>query len=134
VIRQPLRRIAFWLYVPALFTATHWPNLKLPATGRPDLYVHVSVFGTWTALLIATGYFGPPLSKRNIGICWLIAAAYSAMDEGLQAIPFVHRHAGFDDWGANMLGVSAAALIALLIARRSPRGTFDPGTPRTPMP
>ena len=52
------RRAAFWLYVPALFTATHWPYLEVPLPGeRPDLAVHLCAFGLWTLLLIGAGYF-----------------------------------------------------------------------------
>lgn len=108
------RRVAFWLYVPALFTATHWPQLRLPPSGRPDLVVHLALFGTWTGLLIACGYFGRSLSGRNIGLCWLVGGLYAAMDEALQAIPALGRTAAWDDWGANLLGVTGAALVALL--------------------
>ena len=91
---QRRRRAAFWIYVPILFTATHWPRLEIPLPGnRPDLVIHVGAFGLWAALLIGAGFFGPPLSRRNIGAALAVAPAYAALDEGLQAIPFVHRHA-----------------------------------------
>lgn len=104
----PMARRAFWLYVPALFLLTHWPGAHIPMPGRPDLLAHLTIFGVWTALLISAGFFGPPLSWRNIGVCAAVAAAYSGFDEALQAIPFVRRHAAWDDWGANLLGVAAA--------------------------
>jgi len=108
-------RLAFWLYVPALFLLTHWPGAQVPMRGRPDLVVHTVIFGLWTALAIAAGFFGSPLSFRNIGLCGLIGAAYSAIDEALQAIPFVRRHAAWDDWLANLTGVAAAAVGAIVL-------------------
>lgn len=113
---------AFAVYALALFTATHTPRLTIPLPGRPDLFVHAAVFGTWTGLLIACAFFGPVLSARNTLWCVLIATGYSALDEGLQAIPALHRTAAWDDWGANMIGVvgaGAAALVAGVVRARA---------------
>ena len=110
-----VRRWAFAAFAVAVFVATHWPNLQLPGTGRPDLLVHVVVFAAWTAMLILAGFFGPPFSLRNIGMAALIAPVYAAIDEGLQAIPFIRRHAAFDDWGANVSGIAFACLAALAV-------------------
>lgn len=118
-----LRRAAFWLYLPTLFTATHWPKLTLPGTGRPDLIVHLFAFGLWTALFIGAGFFGPALSWRNIRVAFLIAPLYAAIDEGLQAIPFVHRTAAFDDWLANLSGILLACFGALILMKRAARKT-----------
>lgn len=117
MIPQRLRRAAFWAYVPILFTATHWPKVSIPGAGRPDLFIHVAAFGLWAALLIACGFFGRPTSLRNVAACWLIAAAFAGFDEATQAIPALHRTAGLDDWGANVLGVTLAALGALAWGR-----------------
>ncbi|MCC6661366.1 MAG: hypothetical protein IT437_10820 [Phycisphaerales bacterium] len=109
------RRAAFWVYVPILFTATHWPRLVIPAEGRPDLWIHVGVLGLWTALLIGCGFFGRPLSARNIITSAVIGVLYAGLDEGLQAIPWVHRTAAWDDFAADSLGVVLAAAVALVI-------------------
>src|SRR6185295_6722975 len=53
------RRRLFWLYLAVLFALTHWPNLNPQLPGRPDLLVHMSLFGGLTALLIYAGFFGP---------------------------------------------------------------------------
>jgi VanZ family protein len=116
------RRRTFVVYAIILFTLTHWPGLGIQTDlGRPDLVVHTVVFGLWTILLIACQFFGPPGSWRNIAICAPIAVAYACIDESLQAIPFVNRHAGVDDALANLLGVSLGVLTMSLIARHRRR-------------
>jgi hypothetical protein len=121
---RPWVRAVFWVYAAFIFVGTHWPKLVVPGTGRPDLIAHVTVFGLWTALCIACRFFGPALSWRNIGLGALVSAVYSGVDEGLQAIPFIRRVAAWDDWGANLIGVAGAAVIAmglrLLIAKDTP--------------
>ncbi|MFM9996589.1 MAG: hypothetical protein ACKVU4_12415 [Phycisphaerales bacterium] len=129
-VPRALARRAFFLYVPVLFLATHWPNFKIPVPGRPDLIVHAAVFGLWTAVLIACGFFGPALAWRNIGWSVPIAAVYSGIDEGLQAIPFIQRHAAWDDWCANLIGVFGVGAAASLITLTSRRGP-EPPTLRT---
>src|SRR4051812_5923209 len=97
LLRRPrLWKLAFWLYAAALFTATHWPKLVLPAPEGGDKVVHVLVFGAWMAIASVQGWFGAPLSDRNLLRTLLVSAAYAAVDEGLQAIPFVHRTAALD--------------------------------------
>lgn len=114
------RRGAFWLYAIALFTATHWPNLRIEGPiKRPDLIIHLAAFGLWTALLIAFAAFGPALSARNILACVGIAALYAAFDESTQAIPFLNRTAAWDDYAANLGGVAAACLIAMVVKLRA---------------
>lgn len=103
-----LFRIAFVVYVPVLFLGTHWPKLEVPGEGRPDLLVHLVAFGLWAGLLIGCGFFGPSLSWRNITRVFVIAAVYAAFDEATQAIPFLHRHAAFDDYVANLVGILLA--------------------------
>lgn len=115
-----LPRAAFLLYIPTLFTATHWPNLKIEGSGRPDLVVHLAAFGLWTSLFIASGFFGPALSWRNIRWAFLIASIYAAADEALQAIPSLHRTAAFDDWLANLSGITLACIGALVLSRFLP--------------
>ncbi len=116
-------RFAFIAYALVLFTLTHFPNLKIDSTWRPDLVAHLTAFGGWTLLLIMSGLFGPPLSSCNIALAAATGVAYGAIDEGLQAIPFIHRHAALDDWAADCLGVAlaCAAVLILRVAMR-PRG------------
>jgi hypothetical protein len=123
MIRLPAERAtrpAFWLYAATIFALTHWPRLALPETGlqRPDLYVHASVFALWTTLFNLTGYLGPVRSPRAIGKRAAAAALYACLDEGTQAIPFVHRDAEWDDLSANLTGIALATVAMLLLARR----------------
>jgi len=125
--RPPAVWVIFGWYAGFLFMLTHWPRLTIPLPGRPDLLVHASIFAVWTCLLIACGLFGPALSIRNIGRSFPVALAYSAIDEGLQAIPFIRRNAAWDDWACNATGVAAACLAALLIGTVAARGSAGRG-------
>ncbi|MEX2217492.1 MAG: hypothetical protein WD749_01925 [Phycisphaerales bacterium] len=115
MLSRQLARWAFLLYALALFTATHWPALEIPGEGRPDLWIHLAVFALWAALLIAAGLFGPPLSIRNILAVAVLGAAWAALDEALQGIPWVRRHPGVDDWLCNVAGIALACLSALAL-------------------
>lgn len=109
-----LPRIAFAAYALLLFAATHRPNLTLPIPGRKDLVFHATAFGLWAALLIVCGFFGPPLSRRNLLAVVAIAPLYAAFDEGSQAIPWIRRHAAWDDFLFNLIGIAAAVTLASL--------------------
>jgi VanZ family protein len=115
-----IRRRVFWLYAAALFVGTHWPRLELPPTiiERPDVLVHMSAFGLWTLLLAGSEYLGSLRSRRAILWCGLIALANAALDEALQAVPFVQRTAAWDDWLANAAGVVVATAAMLAAPRR----------------
>lgn len=128
--RRPLRRRAFALYAALVFTATHWPKLEIHAPiERPDLVIHLGVFGLWAGACIAAAFFGPLWSTRNILISGLVSLIYSAFDEATQAIPFIHRTCALDDWCYNALGVAGATAIALLLARRRRARAGSPGVP-----
>lgn len=110
-------RAAFALYAAAIFTLTHTPGVQVGGKVRIDLVVHLGVFGLWAVLFAACSFFGPAFSWRNIRLVWPIAAVYAAIDESLQAIPFIRRHAAFDDWVANFAGVSLACIAMLVLGR-----------------
>lgn len=128
---QRFWRITFWAYLPLLFTLTHWPALQVPVPGveRPDLIAHFVSFGTWCGLFTLAGFLaprGPTTSPkafatlRWIGLSWLVSVAYAALDEGLQAIPALQRTCAWDDWFANVGGVtlgSLACVVLVLLAR-----------------
>ncbi|MBX3359617.1 MAG: VanZ family protein [Phycisphaeraceae bacterium] len=116
-----LRVTVFAAYAVLLFTMTHWPRLELPpVVQRPDLIVHFGAFGLWALLLNFSGLVGPFLSRRTAMIAFPISLAYAAIDEGLQAIPFVHRQCALDDWLANAGGVTIVTIGLLVVARRAP--------------
>ena len=121
VRRRRLARTTFWCYAGLLFTATHWPRLELPGPEGSDKVIHIGAFGTWMLLATACGWFDEPLTDRNILRTLLVAAAYAGADESLQAIPFEHRTAALDDYGANVIGITLAGL-ALIVYGASRRG------------
>lgn len=118
--------VAFLLYAAVLFIGTHWPQLAIPMAGRPDLVVHMTIFGGWTVLLFVSGLAGPPSQWRAVAVAQLIGVLYAAVDESLQAVPFVRRHFDWDDMMFNVFGVCAATLINIrlraLFDRRSAAG------------
>jgi len=113
------RRTVFILYAIALFLGTHWPQLDLgePPVDHFDKFLHFGAFAGWSLLLAACGFFGAPLSKRNLAWCLPIALVYAGLDELLQAIPALNRHASWWDYGANTAGVLGAFLVCLGLRR-----------------
>lgn len=112
---RTLVRVGFAVYVPVLFTATHWPKLSIGGpVPRPDIYIHIAAFGLWTALLIATEFLGPWRSKAAVAKCAAIGLVISAVDEVSQGIPGLGRHVTLDDYLANAAGVLLAGIAALI--------------------
>lgn len=115
-----LRRTALAVYTIALLIATHWPSLAIgdpESKARPDLAIHVAAFGLLTGLIIASSFFGPVLTTRNILIATLVGAAYSALDEFSQSIPILDRSSSIDDLTANLAGAALAGLVAFRLSR-----------------
>lgn len=93
-------RAAFVLYAVVLTTATHWPQLELPAAGPDDKTIHVAAFAVFTFLLWQTRW----ISRRWVTV--VVALAWSLLDELGQAIPILNRWCTVPDMVANALGVS----------------------------
>ena len=130
-----LARVAFWFYAIALFVATHWPNLRIESSHipRPDIFIHMAVFGGWVMLLVATGYLAPgsddPLAEsrgvrgwlrlvtrpRAVLLAMFVALAYAALDELTQGVPGLGRTVALDDYAANCGGIVAACGAAALL-------------------
>lgn len=114
-------KVAFAVYVLIIATATHWPQLKINAPGRPDLWIHLTVFSLWTGLLAMLALFGPRWSMSNIGMSAIVTLAYAAIDESTQS--FVPgRTVALDDYGANAGGVLLGSLVLLTISAVRSRG------------
>jgi VanZ family protein len=114
-------RWLFWPYAAIVFTATHWPKLKIPdPVPRTDLWIHLSCFCLWTVLAGLCAFFGPRWSKQNVGLTCFVALTYAAIDEGLQFPAFLGRTVALDDLGANAIGVIVGT--ALLLLRGKLRG------------
>lgn len=108
-------RIAFWCFAAALFTMTHWPKLRVPGPTGTDLVAHMLSFGTWTILFGFAAWIPARFSPRSIGLGFLVGVLYAAVDEGLQAVPILGRTCSWSDYGANVLGVSAATVVLFIL-------------------
>lgn len=109
-------RQIFVVYALALFTATHWPQLRISGPPiRSDLIIHFAAFSAWSYFFAATGWAGNWYSWR--GLLWplVIGILYAAFDEGLQALPALGRTCAWDDFAANCGGI-AIGLVAARIA------------------
>ena len=113
------RRAIFAIYAALTVTATHWPKLELPLPSmRPDILIHMLVFGLWTIACVYAGFFGPILSRRNMLLAGAVSLVYSAIDEVTQGLPGVNRVVGLDDALANAAGVAVGVGLCFLAARR----------------
>lgn len=113
-----LARAAFVVFALVLFTATHWPQLRIVGpVPRTDLWLHVAAFGVWTVLCGASAWWRPWHAKRSLGIVWVVGVLYAAFDEGLQLIPAIGRFASWQDYAANVAGVTLGVVVLAGIAR-----------------
>ncbi|MFO0830542.1 MAG: VanZ family protein [Phycisphaerales bacterium] len=108
-------RTMFWCWAVVLFTMTHWPKLRVPGPEGTDLVAHLVSFGTWAFLLGVAAFFPPRFSPRSVSLGWLVGVMYAALDEGLQAIPALGRTCAWSDYGADVLGVTSAAVLLLVL-------------------
>lgn len=115
------RRSVRWIFLGysiVLVVLTLWPALQVPEiVHRSDLVAHLSFFGTFTVLAIASGFFGPVFARRNIILTWIACLAFAATDESLQAIPALHRTCAWDDMAANAMGTASAVLLMVAWGR-----------------
>jgi len=93
-------RIAFGAYIVLLTTATHWPQLQLPASSpASDKMIHFVVFAGFAVLLWQTQWF------RSRWMVTLLAGLWAVLDEWSQALPGLNRFTTWSDVTANVLGV-----------------------------
>ncbi|MCK4873450.1 MAG: hypothetical protein KAS72_12050 [Phycisphaerales bacterium] len=126
------RRIAFAGYAVVLTVATHWPNLEISVgpIPRPDIVLHVACFGLLTVVMAFAELFRrQALALSHVMLCWLAATAWSGVDELSQGLPGINRWVMWSDFGANVLGVTLAAVVLAIVgmvrrrrASRSPLG------------
>ena len=129
---SPLRRlfvIAFWLaalfaYVEAIVPAHD--QIELNAWDKVN---HMAAFFTITFLARAA-YPRLPVFRL-----FVMMAAFGALIELSQALPFIHRDAEWDDWFADLFATLVGLIIAWPFAiiadrRRARRGSAAEGTPQ----
>lgn len=106
------------MYALVLFTATHWPALRIDGpVPRTDLWAHLGAFGLWALLAAGCGFFGAWRGWKNLGLAWVLGVAYAGADELLQAIPALQRTCAWDDWFADVLGVTLGVGAGALVGR-----------------
>ncbi len=115
-------RQIFVVYAIVLFTATHWPQLRIDGPPiRTDLIIHFGAFGAWAFFFAATAWVGNWNSWRGLRWPFVIGILYAAIDEGSQAIPAIGRTCAWDDFAANcggiFLGILAARIVGAGFAR-----------------
>ena len=113
--RSRLLLVLFWLFAIALFTATHWPKLKVPGPEGTDKIIHMTAFATWTLLFACCAFLGPRLSPRNVGLSGIAGLAYAGFDELTQHLS-PGRTVSLADFGANATGVLIAASLMVVSA------------------
>ena len=130
---SPLRRlfvIAFWLallfaYVDAILPSNHAINLSLW-----DKINHMAAFFAITFLARAA-YPRIPIFRL-----FVMMAAFGALIELSQAVPFIHRDAEWDDWFADLIatvvGLIVAWPFAILADRRRARRVLPAGEAQEP--
>jgi len=111
-----LRITAFAGFAVLLFVGTHWPQLRIEGPiPRPDLVIHLVVFGMWALLLCVSGIFGEPGRLATSSRCFGVGVVYAAFDESTQMIPALGRYAAMDDYLFNVIGLALGTGLAMLV-------------------
>ncbi len=99
--RRRIWIIALPVYWVALFTATHYPRVRIPGEiPHSDKLVHFGAFGVLAFLFWRAWQ---PQNARFVGWAAPLLIAYAALDEWLQQ--FFGRFTDFNDFIANSAGI-----------------------------
>lgn len=124
LLTPTIRRLGLAMCVVVLATATHWPRLRIEGPiARPDLWIHLAAFGVLGVAIAMAALFGPIGSRRNLLWTWVVGVAYAAVDEATQAIPILGRTAAWDDFAADVAGVTIGVVGVALACRVRRTGT-----------
>src|SRR4051794_11014786 len=107
--------IAYWCI---LFIVTHIPGEALPNVKLNDKIEHFLAYGALGGLFFLSLWASRPDWQRLPLIVLGILAVYGAVDEGLQAIPFIRRNCSLWDWCADVIGVGIAVMFLGYLRRR----------------
>ena len=107
-----------------MFVGTHIPNPDaIISPNVSDKLLHFGAYFTLSLLLSlriqVLSCFWP--SKRELGLIAGVCVVYAVLDEALQAIPIVNRHADPFDAIADVAGTATAILCVVAAARFSTR-------------
>jgi VanZ family protein len=117
VLQRLLWTLTF-IYWSIIFALTHTPAQHLPKVKLNDKYEHLLAYGALGGLLFCSLWASRP-ARRGIALTVLmIGMAYGAVDEWLQALPFVHRDCSLADWFADVAGISIAVVVLSYLRRR----------------
>ena len=112
----------YWL---AMFVGTHLPNPELligPVVS--DKALHFGAYFILAGLLSIRTQLRQPTFRRSSAIRIVgLLTVYAAIDELLQAVPQIHRHADWWDGVADVLGAISACLLMSVWSRWTARGT-----------
>src|SRR4051812_48706033 len=112
----------YWTFI---FLLTHVPQETLPKVHLSDKIEHILAFGVLGGLL----FFSLRISRfrvNNIPVTvLLIAMSYGAIDEWLQALPFINRYCELADWMADTTGAALAVVILTHLVRSTQRYTIS---------
>ena len=112
--------VVIWI---AAFTATHLPKRHVPETHVSDRTLHAVGYFLLGGLFLVTLIVRGVGRVRRVGIAFAVFCVYAALDEITQ--PLVSRHASFQDWLADVIGVVAAVIVfelAAALLKRFPTG------------
>ena len=105
----------YWL---GIFTLTHLPARHLPQVKVNDKIEHLLAYGGLGTLLFISLWIVRP-QWTHIGVIVLaIGMIYGAIDEWLQALPFVNRDCDFLDWTADTTALAIVAVVMTFVRSR----------------
>jgi VanZ family protein len=109
--------MALGAYWGVLFMLTHIPHVPPPPGELNDKGSHFLGYGGLAGAMFIAAWANWP---RATGLWWkvLIAcAAYGAVDEWLQALPFIRRDCELNDWFADVGGTLVAVTVLGIVHR-----------------
>jgi VanZ family protein len=121
-------RIALPGYWLALFTATHYPRVRVPGViPQSDKAIHFAAFGLLAFLLWQLlAARARPLTAGSVWVAAAVLVVYATLDEATQQL--VGRHTDLADWIANLAGIlGVLAVLELRRRRRAARGSRRTG-------
>jgi|SRR5947207_394319 len=98
------------IYWCVMFILTHVPGEHLPDVRINDKIEHLLAYGGLGGILFLSIWASRPQWQQIGALVLAIGMAYGAIDEWLQAIPFIHRDCSLLDWFADTTGLAVAVI------------------------